>query len=389
VRIVIAIDKFAGTLTAPEAARAIEEGWHLTAPDDEVLCVPMADGGPGFLDAMLAAWQTRTGEPTGFEDLATVRGPLGTEVTARFLIDSDSAAEEPLPTAYIEVAEACGLHLVAAAERDAKAASTYGVGQVIEAALAHGVRRIVIGLGGTCTTDGGAGMIAALGAEPADVLQRGGGALRELESLDLSAARERLAGVEIVIASDVDNPLLGLRGAAAVFGPQKGATDDDVQRLDAALTRFAELAGAIGQPEGSVRRTLDAPGAGAGGGLGYGLMLVGGRRVPGIGTVIAETGLSELIAEADLVITGEGRFDHQSLGGKVPTGVAEAALKVGRPCIVLAGVVEVGKRELATAGFAAAYEVVEQAGSVEAAMADAGPHLTALAARVAKSWSRG
>ena len=138
-----------------------------------------------------------------------------------------------------------------------------------------------------------------------------------------------------------------------------------------------------------MRRTLDAPGAGAGGGLGYGLMLLGGRRVPGIGTVIAETGLSDLIAEADLVITGEGRFDHQSLGGKVPTGVAEAALKVGRPCIVLAGVVEVGKRELATAGFAAAYEVVEQAGSVQAAMADAGVHLTALAARVAKSWSRG
>jgi len=287
------------------------------------------------------------------------------------------------------VAEACGLHLLPAEERDAKAASTYGVGQLIDAVLGHGVRRVVVGLGGTCTTDGGAGLLAALGAEPADVLRRGGGALRDLDSLDLTAARARLAGVEIVIASDVDNPLLGLRGAAAVFGPQKGATDDDVQRLDAALTRFAELAGAIGQPEGAVRRTLDAPGAGAGGGLGYGLMLLGGRRVRGIGTVIAETGLGDLIADADLVITGEGRFDHQSLGGKVPTGVAEAALKVGRPCIVLAGLVEVGKRELANAGFAAAYEVAEQAGSAQEAMAQPALHLSALAERVARSWSRG
>ena len=272
-------------------------------------------------------------------------------------------------------------------ERDAKAAATYGVGELIAAALEDGAKRLVIGLGGTCTTDGGAGLLAALGAEPAEVLRAGGGALRSLQTLDLTEPRRRLAGVEIVIASDVDNPLLGLRGAAAVFGRQKGATDDDVQRLDAALTHFAELAGAIGQEPGAVRRTLDAPGAGAGGGLGYGLMLLGGRRVPGIGTVITETGLADLIARADLVITGEGRFDHSSLGGKVPTGVAEAALKSGRPCLVLAGLVEVGKRELAAAGFAAAYEVAEQAGSAQEAMAHAELHLTALAERVAKSWS--
>ncbi|MFL6112081.1 MAG: glycerate kinase [Catenulispora sp.] len=384
-RIVIAMDKFAGTLSAPEAVDAVRQGWLRTSPDDEVIGVPMSDGGPGFLDTIAGTW----GE--GGERLVTVTGPLGAEVTARFLVVRREGAAVPADeagvTAYIEVAEACGLHLVPAEERDAKAATTFGVGELIAAALAEGATRLVIGLGGTCTTDGGAGLLAALGAEPAEVLRAGGGALKSLESLDLAAARSRLAGVEIVIASDVDNPLLGLRGAAAVFGPQKGATEDDVQRLDAALTHFAGLAGRIGQENGAVRRTLDAPGAGAGGGLGYGLLLLGGRRVPGIGTVIAETGLAELIAGADLVITGEGRFDHSSLGGKVPTGVAEAALASARPCIVLAGRVEVGKRELANAGFAAAYEVAEQAGSAEEAMARAGFHLTALAERVAKSWS--
>ncbi|NUR63992.1 MAG: glycerate kinase [Catenulispora sp.] len=384
-RIVIAMDKFAGTLSAPEAVQAVSEGWLRTSPDDEVIGVAMSDGGPGFLDTVAGAW----GE--GGERLVTVTGPLGAPVTARYLlVDRQGAAvppEEAGLTAYIEVAEAAGLHLVPAEQRDAKAATSYGVGEIIAAALDEGATRLVVGLGGTCTTDGGAGMLAALGAEPAEGLRAGGAALRGLESLDLTEPRRRLAGARLVIASDVDNPLLGLRGAAAVFGPQKGATPDDVQRLDAALTHFAELAGAIGQEPGALRRTLDAPGAGAGGGLGYGLLLLGGRRVPGIGTVIAETGLATLIANADLVITGEGRFDHSSLGGKVPTGVAEAALESARPCIVLAGLVEVGKRELANAGFAAAYEVAEQAGSAEEAMARAGFHLAALAERVAKSWS--
>ncbi|WP_194924969.1 glycerate kinase family protein [Catenulispora pinisilvae] len=401
--IVIAMDKFAGTLTAPEAVRAVTAGWLRSSPEDEVTGVPMSDGGPGFLDSMSDAFQGRV---RFAEQLATVTGPLGTEVTGRYLVESgggstdgsgdksgdgsgDGSTGEKRATAYIEVAEACGLHLVPADQRDAKAATTYGVGELIAAALADGAKRLVIGLGGTSTTDGGAGLLAALGAEPAEVLRAGGGALKSLHDLDLTEPRRRLAGIEIVIASDVDNPLLGLRGAAAVFGPQKGATDDDVQRLDAALTHFAELAGAIGQEPGAIRRTLDAPGAGAGGGLGYGLMLLGGHRVPGIGTVIAETGLADLIAGADLVITGEGRFDHSSLGGKVPTGVAEAAQASGRPCIVLAGLVEVGKRELAAAGFAAAYEVAEQAGSAQEAMARAEFHLTALAERVARSWSRG
>lgn len=389
VHIVIAMDKFAGTLTAPEAVRAVAAGWLRTSPGDTVTGVPMSDGGPGFLDSLADAFE---GRRRFGERLATVTGPLGAEVTARYLIElrggpAGDADVPGHPTAYIEVAEACGLHLLPAEQRDAKAATTFGVGELIAAALDDGAKRLVIGLGGTCTTDGGAGLLAALGAEPAEVLRAGGGALKSLHSLDLTEPRRRLAGVEIVIASDVDNPLLGLRGASAVFGPQKGATDDDVQRLDAALTHYAQLAGAIGQEPGALRRTLDAPGAGAGGGLGYGLMLLGGRRVPGIGTVITETGLADIIAHADLVITGEGRFDHSSLGGKVPTGVAEAALESGRPCLVLAGVVELGKRELAAAGFAAAFEVAEQAGSAQEAMARAEFHLTALAERVAKTWS--
>ena len=406
-RIIIAMDKFAGTLTAPEAAQAVAEGWRRTAPDDELVCVPMADGGPGFLDALAMAWDG--GDREGPDDpspdrenpdrenpdrenpdrpapgsvdrhrLVTVSGPRGEEVTAVFLRKSD--------TAYIEVAEAAGLHLVPPGERDALTATSYGVGEIIAAAVADGARRIVVGLGGTCATDGGAGMLAALGAEPASVLRGGGGALIGLESLDLARAKARLAGVELVIASDVDNPLLGLRGASAVFGPQKGASADDVQRLDAALTHFARLVGAIGAAPGALKKTLDAPGAGAGGGLGYGLMQLGGKRVTGIGTVIQETRLADLVASSDLVITGEGRFDHSSLGGKVPTGVAAAAQQSGRPCIVLAGLVEVGKRELAKAGFAAGFEVAEQAGSPEEAMARPAFHLAALAERVAKSWS--
>jgi glycerate kinase len=372
-RVLICPDSFTGTLSAPDAAGAIAAGWRSAAPDDEITTAPLSDGGPGFVDVVQAA--------LGGELLAvTVTGPLGDPVPATVLLAPDG-------TAYLESAQACGLHLVPADRRDPTRTTTVGVGELIRAALDAGARALVVGLGGSGTNDGGAGALAALGAAPAEVLRAGGGALAGLDALDLAPARERLAGVDLRIASDVDSPLLGLRGASAIFGPQKGATADQVQRLDAALEHFARAA----QPGVGLNMAGSpavAPGAGAAGGLGYGLLLLGGRRVPGIATVLELTGLAKAAAGVDVVVTGEGCFDWQSLQGKVVSGVAALAMEVARPCVVLAGQVEVGRREMAALGIESAYSVSEHAGSTEAAMADPAAHLESLAARVARSWSR-
>ncbi|WP_019877727.1 glycerate kinase [Sporichthya polymorpha] len=374
-RVLVAPDCFTGTLSAPDAAAAIAAGWRSAAPDDEITVAPLSDGGPGFVDVVAAA--------LGGELLAvTVAGPLGHPVPATLLLTADG-------TAYLESAQACGLHLIPPDRRDPTRTTTVGVGELIAAALDAGARALVIGLGGSGTNDGGAGALAALGAQPGDLLRGGGAALRELDPavLDLSAARERLAGVDVRIASDVDSPLLGLRGASAVFGPQKGATDDQVQRLDAALEHFARAA----QPDVGLNMTGSlaiAAGAGAAGGLGYGLLLLGAHRVPGIAGVIELTGLTAAAAAVDVIVTGEGCFDWQSLQGKVVSGVAELAMSVARPCVVLAGQVEVGRREMAALGVESAYSVAELAGSAEAAMAEPAVHLEALAARVARAWSR-
>lgn len=371
-RILVAPDKFAGTLTAVEAAAAIAEGWSRTAPDDELVTVPMADGGPGFVDVLHAS--------LGGQLLAvTVRGPLGDLVPATFLIVGE--------TAYIESAQACGLALLPMDDDRAPwpgvaaMASTYGVGELIAAALDAGARRIVVGLGGSGTNDGGAGMLAALGAtgEPSDALTSGPDGLARLSAVDISAARDRLAGIDLIAASDVDNPLLGLRGATNVFGEQKGFVDDDAKlAADAALTTLAELAG---------REVADAAGAGAAGGLGYGLLLLDGRREPGFATVSAAVGLPDLVAASDVIVTGEGKLDWQSMNGKVPVGVAELAQKAMRPCIALAGAVQVGNRELRANGIEAAYALVDMIGPQEAFTRPA-QSLSAAAERVAKTWSR-
>jgi glycerate kinase len=372
-RVLVAPDSFTGTLSAPDAARAIATGWQSAAPGDELILAPLSDGGPGFVDVVQAA--------LGGELLAvTVTGPLGDPVPATVLLSPDG-------TAYLESAQACGLHLVPTDRRDPTVTTTAGVGELIGAALDAGARALVVGLGGSGTNDGGAGALAALGAQPADLLRAGGGALGRLDGLDLSAARERLAGVELRIASDVDSPLLGLRGASAIFGPQKGATADQVLRLDAALEQFARAA----QPGVGLNMSGSlavASGAGAAGGLGYGLLLLGGQRVPGIATVLELTGLAAAAAGVDVVVTGEGCFDWQSLQGKVVSGVAALAMEVARPCVVLAGQVEVGRREMAALGVESAYAVTELAGSTEAALADPVRHLEELAARVARGWSR-
>ena len=362
----IAPDKFAGTLTAVEAAEAIADGWRSVDPDTHCTLVPLSDGGPGFVDVLHTA--------LGGTRVATeATGPLGTPVQARFLLVGQ--------TAYVESAQACGLHLLPAKDRNPETTTTYGVGELIGAAIDRGATTVVVGLGGSGTNDGGAGMLAALGATPAEPLRSGGGALTGLDRVDLAAARARVAGIRLIAATDVDNPLLGAHGASAVFGPQKGADAAQVQRLDAALAHFADLT----DPETTLRAT---PGAGAAGGLGYGLLLLGGTVESGVRRVLGAVGLDTLVASADAVITGEGSFDSQSLRGKLPHGVAQTASRHGVPCVVLAGRVAVAEEEAAAAGVTAAHSLVESAGSVQAALEHSARELRRLAARVAADWPR-
>jgi glycerate kinase len=347
VRIVIAPDEFGGTLSAVEAAAAMAAGWRAAAPRDAIDLAPMSDGGPGFVDVLAAAL------PRAGRRSVNVQGPLGASVEASYLLDGT--------TAYVESAQACGLHLLAPLERDPTTTTTYGVGELVTAAVAAGATRVVVGLGGSATNDGGAGMIAALGG---------------LDAWPL------LPGVELVAATDVDAPLLGLHGASAVFGPQKGATREQVLLLDARLASWAdELEAAAG------RAVRDLPGAGAAGGLGAALFALGAVREPGIGLVRRLVRLDQRVTKADLVVTGEGTFDFSSLTGKVVSGVAAAAADVGLPCLVIAGQVTVGRRESAAAGIDATYAVADAVG-VEASMAAPGEELAALAERVAREWSR-
>jgi glycerate kinase len=363
-RILIAPDKFAGTLTAVEAAAAIEEGWRRKDPNAEVLVAPMADGGPGFIDVLSAVVD-------GTLLSVTVRGPLGDDTPATVLVAGE--------TAYVESAQACGLHLVEPKLRRPEDATTYGVGQLIAAAVDAGAKRIILGLGGSGTNDAGAGMLAALGATAAaGSLESGAAGLAGLTAVDLEPALTRVAGIEFVAASDVENPMLGLRGATSVFGKQKGITDDRKPVVDGWLTNFAELAD---------RKTADKKGAGAAGGLGYALLLLGAERVSGIDLVADLTGLKEKASQVDLVLSGEGAFDFQSRDGKVIAGVAKVANDAMRPCVVLAGKVQIGAREMRTMGVESAYSLVDLVGE-ERAFADPHGSLAAVAERVARTWAR-
>ncbi|MCL3818422.1 glycerate kinase family protein [Aeromicrobium wangtongii] len=367
-RVLVAPDAFGGTLSAPDASRAIIEGWHRHAPDDVLTPAAMADGGPGFVDVL----HTAAG---GELSAVTVRGPLGEEVPVTVLhVDA---------TAYVESAQACGLHLVDVDGRDPLAATTYGVGQAVAAAVRTGARRVVVGLGGSATNDAGAGMLAALGATADGRLDAGPVALRDVTSVDLSGAVSALAGVELVIAADVDVPLLGMFGATRTFGPQKGLTDTQIIEVDGWLDRF--VVATCGQTPAE-RRVADAKGAGAAGGLGFALMLLGGRVVSGIELVADAVGLTSRAALHDLVITGEGTYDFSSRAGKVVYGVATVAASAARPCIVLAGQVSVGSREMRAMGVEAAYAVADRVG-VQASMSDPYTHLSDLAERVARTWS--
>ena len=373
-RVLLAPDGFGGTLSPAQAAAAMATGWRAAAPRDELDLVPLSDGGPGFVDVLAAAL------PDAERREVLVQDPLARPVQAAFLLHPTAHG----PTAYLESASACGLHLLREAERDPRTTTTYGVGQLLSAALDAGATRVVVGLGGSATNDGGAGMLTALGVSCYDAvgerLAPGGAALAALGRVG-GRPDPRLKGVDLVAATDVGSPLLGLTGASAVFGPQKGAGREDVAVLDAALSRWAD---ALESFLGAVVR--DEPGAGAAGGLGAALLAVGARRTSGLALVQQVVGLPERIAAADLVVTGEGTLDGTSLSGKVVAGVTALAAEHVLPCLVLAGEVRIGRRELAAAGITAAYSLVERVGR-EAALALPAEELAALTARVARQWS--
>ncbi|MFC7245889.1 glycerate kinase [Catellatospora aurea] len=378
-RVLICPDKFAGTLTAVEAAQAVAEGWREAAPADELICRPIADGGPGFVEVLHASIGGELVE-------VDTTDPLGRPVLGAVLLAGDEAG-----TAYVESAQACGLHLVEPGERDPKTTSSYGLGALIEAVLAHGARRVVIGLGGSATNDGGAGLLAALGAVGLDAagepLAPGGAALTTCASLSLGEGGGLLpGGVELIAATDVDNPLTGLHGASAVYGPQKGATPQDVTLLDAALANWA----AVLERElpGCPAKLAELPGGGAAGGLGAAILALGGTVASGIDLIRELTGLDGVLENVDLVITGEGSFDHQSLRGKAISGLAGAARDLGIPCVVLAGRVTTGRREQGAAGVTEAHALVDHFGSVDLALAEPARGLRELSARLAHQWSR-
>lgn len=372
-KIVIAPDSFKESLSAPEVAAAIGRGWSSVFPAAQVLLRPMADGGEGTVDAVLAA-------SGGERRTATVRGPLGDEVEAHWGWLGEGSV-------IIEMAAASGLHLVPASERDATRTSSFGTGELIRQALDAGATRIILGLGGSATNDGGAGLMQALGLRLLDAdgreLPPGGAALADLARIDRSGLDSRLAHVRFEVAADVDNPLCGPRGASHVFGPQKGASPAQVEQLDAALQRYAQVvAQELGQDHSQ------QPGVGAAGGLGFAARaFLGACFRPGIELVAELAGLAEAVQGADLVITGEGRLDSQSLHGKTPVGVARVARAAGVPVIALAGSLGAGYQRLREAGIEAAFSLVPGPMTLERAMAVAGDELEARAADIARLWA--
>lgn len=372
-KVVIAPDSFKESLSAPEVANAIARGIRDALPEAEILLCPMADGGEGTVDAVLAAVGGKRLE-------AEVSGPLGEPTRAHWGWLENSR------TAVIEVAAASGLQLIAPSRRDARITTSYGTGQLILAALEAGVERIILGLGGSATNDGGSGMLQALGARLADArgtrLAPGGSTLRELAHLDLRDLEPRLASVRFEVACDVNNPLCGPLGASRVFGPQKGAGPEAVPELDAALGHFADICAAL-----LGRDCRHLPGSGAAGGIGFAAyaFLQAGFR-PGIELIAELARLDEALEGADLVITGEGRLDGQTLHGKTPMGVAAIAARQGVPVIALAGTLGEGYQKLYEHGIEAAFSIAPGPITLETACANAAGLLRARARDLARLW---
>jgi glycerate kinase len=370
-RVVVAPDKFEGSLTAEQAAAAIEAGLLRARPDAEVVRLPLGDGGAGTMAAVLAA---------GFQRVPVrATGPTGEPVDAAIALRGERA--------FVEMAEASGLRRLPGGRRAPLDATTYGTGELIRAALDLGADQLVLGIGGSATSDGGTGMATALGVRFLDEAGRplppGGAALLRLARIDAGGLDPRLQGVRVTVAADVDNPLVGPEGAAAVYGPQKGASPEDVLLLDSALRRYARVL----QSDLGVDLAA-APGAGAAGGLGAGAMaFLGASLQSGIDLVLELVGFGDAVAGADLVVTGEGKIDVQSLRGKAPFGVARAAAAHGVPVVALGGVVEVAEQELRAAGIEEAYALTELEPDIERSIAEAAPLLQRLAERLGRAWA--
>jgi glycerate 2-kinase len=363
-RVLVCPDKFRGTLTARQAAEAIEHGWCRERPEDDLDLVPLADGGEGTLDVLAPA-----DDPATVLTRRRVTGPLGDPVEATLGIRRGAA--------IVEMARASGLELLAPDRRDPLRATTYGAGELMDAALDQRVDRILVCLGGSATNDGGVGMAMALGGRFLDGegrdIGRGAGALPSLASIDLGAVHARWRSVDVIGVTDVDNPLCGPTGASAVFGPQKGASADDVWELDRALGHLA----AVAARDLGVDRSREH-GAGAAGGLGFGLMaFLGARLRPGIDVVMEAVGLRQRLRSADLVITGEGAFDEQSLRGKVPAGILREAEEAHVPVVILAGRSSVDLEGVVVRSLVDAF-------GEHAALADARRSLERLAAETAR-----
>lgn len=375
-KIVIAPDSFKESLSAMQVAEAIEQGFSEIFPQAEYIKLPMADGGEGTVESMVAA--------TGGERVhVNVTGPLGQPVNGFFGWMGDGE------TAVIEMAAASGLHLVAPEQRNPLITTSFGTGELILAALNHGARKIILGIGGSATNDGGAGMMQALGAHFHDIdgkeLHVGGAALAQLASVDLSQLDARLAQTDILVACDVDNPLCGAKGASAVFGPQKGATPERVKQLDVALLHYGEK---IELATG--KSVLNVAGAGAAGGMGAALFgLLNARLQPGIEIVTEALKLADAVQGADLVITGEGRIDSQTIHGKTPVGVARVAKRYDIPVIAIAGGMTPDYSVVHQHGLDAVFSVLNRIQTLPEALEGARENVRVTARNVAAVWKMG
>ena len=370
-KVVIAPDSYKGCLSALEVAKAMERGVLSVFPSAEVRKIPIADGGEGTVAALVMATNGQLRQ-------TEVTDPLGNKIIAHWGVLGDGR------TAVIEMAAASGLPLVPKEKRDPRVTTTYGTGELIKAALAEGLAKIIIGIGGSATNDGGTGMARALGVRFLDAagqeVAAGGGSLAEICQIDTTGLDPRLKNTEIVVACDVDNPLCGTRGASAVFGPQKGATPEMVQQLDAGLAKYASCA-----RQATGRDVAEKAGAGAAGGLGAGLMFFTPAQLkPGVEIVLDAVGFSDIVRDADFVITGEGRTDFQTAFGKAPVGVAKVAKTHGVPVFCISGGLGEGADDVLAQGIDAVMSICDRPLSLEECMAAGAQLIEPAAARLSR-----
>ena len=370
-KVVIAPDSYKGCLSALEVAKAMERGVLSVFPSAEVRKIPIADGGEGTVAALVTATNGQLRQ-------TEVTDPLGNKIIAHWGVLGDGR------TAVIEMAAASGLPLVPTEKRDPRGTTTYGTGELIKAALAEGLAKIIIGIGGSATNDGGTGMARALGVRFLDAagqeVAAGGGSLAEICQIDTTGLDPRLKNTEIVVACDVDNPLCGTRGASAVFGPQKGATPEMVQQLDAGLAKYASCA-----RQATGRDVAEKAGAGAAGGLGAGLMFFTPAQLkPGVEIVLDAVGFSDIVRDADFVITGEGRTDFQTAFGKAPVGVAKVAKTHGAPVFCISGGLGEGADDVLAQGIDAVMSICDRPLSLEECMAAGAQLIEPAAARLSR-----